>query len=197
MQHASTYGVKIRMKPEKTTFPAYGVVLFFTLTGALLLSNAGGLAAQATQQNSPAPQAGPSAYPGNSTQQPPMTPAQQRRTRNACLLHAGISKDLMNQRQSILRQSRSQIESICGDSSLTTSQKLAQVRQARQDVRKQISEVITPEQEKAIESCQRSADLPPGNGQQNPCGGSNPGNANAPGNTPPNSNPASNSTSQP
>jgi hypothetical protein len=124
-----------------------------------------------------------------------MTPAQRRRARNACLLHAGISKDLMDQRMSIMKQTRSQIETICGDSSLTNSDKQAQVRQARQDARKQIADAVTPEQEKAIESCQREAELPSGTGHRNPCASPNrPANGNNPRNNPPNGSPASNTS---
>jgi hypothetical protein len=191
------------MNPKKTAFNAYAAVLFLTLAGAAsLASNSpAALATQTSQQPPPiAPRT--SSNPGNSNQQPPLTPGQEGRARNACFARAGISKDVLNQRRSIMQQTRSQIESICSNSSLTNSEKQAQMRQAREDARKQIAGDITPEQENAIVSCQRGAEPSTGEGHQNPCGGTNPGNGSAPvsnpRSNPPNGIPASNSpTAQP
>ena len=198
------------MNLKKIIFTASVVILAGMAIPVLLPSTtAYPLAAQTSQpQNAPPAQAeAPSSQgSGNSSQQAPTTPAQRRRTRNACLVHAGISKDLMDKRMSIMQQTRSQIETICGDSSLADADKKTQVRQARQDARKQIADEIAPEQEKAIESCDRDANLPTGEGNGNPCRHNNLAKGNAPSgsarNNPPNANspngnPADSAPSQP
>lgn len=82
-----------------------------------------------------------------------------------CFQKAGIDKSVMEQLSSIQRESHSQIQNVCSDTSLTAQQKHRQVRQIHQQTRQKIEGLITPEQEKALMACrqqQRGGNHPSG-----------------------------------
>jgi len=102
------------------------------------------------QSTPPASSTPPPAHPGNG---------------GPCFQQAGIDKSVMEQLLSIQRESHSQIQSVCSDTSLTVQQKHQQVRQIHQQTHQKIEGLITPEQEKALMACrqeQRGGNHPPG-----------------------------------
>jgi Spy/CpxP family protein refolding chaperone len=72
-----------------------------------------------------------------------------------CFQKAGIEKSVMKQLFSIQRESHSQIQNVCSDTSLTAQQKQQQVRQIHQQTHQKIEGLITPEQEKALMACRQ------------------------------------------
>jgi hypothetical protein len=61
----------------------------------------------------------------------------------------------MQQLFSIQRESHSQIQRVCSDTSLTAQQKHQQVHQIHQQTHQKIESLITPEQEKALMACRQ------------------------------------------
>jgi len=80
-----------------------------------------------------------------------------------CWQQAGISKSTMDQRKQIQQDTRSQVEAVCADSSLTPQQKAAKIREIRQQAHQESEALITPEQQQAMKACQqeRAANAPP------------------------------------
>lgn len=72
-----------------------------------------------------------------------------------CFQKAGVDRSVMEQLFSIQRESHSQIQNVCSDTSLTPQQKHQQVRQIHQQTHQKIEGLITPEQEKALMACRQ------------------------------------------
>jgi hypothetical protein len=113
------------------------------------------LAAVSLAQSS-SPQAPSSPQP----QQPSSPPAQQPRPMRQgnftpCWQQAGIEKSVMEQRWAQERETRSQVEAVCSNSSLTSQEKNQQVREIRQQAHQKMEGILTPEQEKALTACQQ------------------------------------------
>jgi len=122
------------------------------LMAAALLLAAGPLLAQTV---TPSPSGGPQ-MAGRRGGAPP------------CLQKAGIDRSVMEQLHSIQSGSRSQITSVCENSSLTPQQKQEQVQQIRQQSKQKIDSLITPQQQEALHACQQEmgmnhAGMPGGN----------------------------------
>jgi Spy/CpxP family protein refolding chaperone len=73
-----------------------------------------------------------------------------------CWQQAGISQSAMQQRKQIEENTRSQVESVCSDSSLTPQQKQQKIHQLHQEAQQQVNGLITPQQEAALKSCRES-----------------------------------------
>jgi len=73
----------------------------------------------------------------------------------ACWQQAGISQKAMRTRQSIVSNAKTQIQKVTDDTSLAPQQQRRQIRQIRQNARQQIARIITPEQERSLQECQR------------------------------------------
>lgn len=124
---------------------------------ASLLVCAGLAGAQSSQQQN-------SASPQNQPQQP-----QNMRRGNftPCWQQAGIQKSVMEQRWAVERETRSQVQAVCSNSSLTPQQKRQQVSEIRQQARTKMEGLVTPEQEKTLTACQQGQ----GRGMGHPGGG--------------------------
>jgi Spy/CpxP family protein refolding chaperone len=81
------------------------------------------------------------------------TTAQRAPRQVPCWQQAGISQSAIQQRKQIEESTHSQVESVCSDSSLTPQQKQQKIRELRQEARKQVEGLITPQQEQALKSC--------------------------------------------
>jgi len=85
------------------------------------------------------------------------TPASPRGTtpthQKPCWQQAGISQSAMQQRKQIEESTRSQVESVCSDSSLTPQQKQQKIHQLHQQAQKQLAGVMSSQQEAALKSC--------------------------------------------
>jgi protein CpxP len=103
--------------------------------------------------------------PANPTGQ---TGAARRGNFTPCWQQAGIEKSVMEQRWSIERDTRSQVEAVCSNSSLTPQQKQQQAKELHQQARQKIEALVTPDQEKALTACQQQHN---GGGNNHPGGG--------------------------
>jgi len=79
-----------------------------------------------------------------------------RRGGQGCLQQAGIEKSVMEQIHSIGHDARSQVESVCSNSSLTPQQKQQQVREIKEQAMRKREGLITPDQQKALTACQQA-----------------------------------------
>jgi Spy/CpxP family protein refolding chaperone len=145
------------MSRNQTSLRAISLFLFTALLLSLTLSTARLTAQTSSSANQP--------------QQP-----QQLRRGNAvpCWRQAGIEKSVMEQRWAIERDTRSQIENVCTNSSLTPQQKRQQIREIHEQARQKMEGLITTEQQQALTACQqeRGTNHPAANGQglRGPCG---------------------------
>lgn len=73
-----------------------------------------------------------------------------------CWQVAGITKSAMQERRSIMEGVRSQVASVCGDTSLTAQQRNEKIRTIHQQAKQQVDALITPQQMEAVKSCQAS-----------------------------------------
>lgn len=72
-----------------------------------------------------------------------------------CWQQAGIDKSVMEQRWALERDTRSQVEAVCSNSSLTPQQKQQQAREIHQQAKTKMEGLITADQEKALTACQQ------------------------------------------
>ncbi len=85
----------------------------------------------------------------------PTTMRPGRARREPCWQVAGISQSAMQQRKSLEENARSQVQSVCNDSSLTPQQKREKIRQIHQQTQQQVEGVITPQQRQALQACRQ------------------------------------------
>jgi hypothetical protein len=72
-----------------------------------------------------------------------------------CWQQAGIDKSVMEQRWALEKDTRSQVEAVCSNSSLTPQQKQQQAREIRQQAKTKMEGLVTADQEKALTACQQ------------------------------------------
>jgi hypothetical protein len=82
--------------------------------------------------------------------------AGQRVRQEPCWQEAGVTKAAMEQRRTIEENVKSQVASVCANSSLTPQQRQQQIRQIHEQARQQLEALISPQQQEAIKSCQAS-----------------------------------------
>jgi hypothetical protein len=86
---------------------------------------------------------------------PPVTGKPTPRPRvKPCWEVAGVSKSAIEQRRTITRQARQEVEAVCANSSLSMPQKRQQIQQIHQRERQEIDAIITPAEREAIRACQ-------------------------------------------
>lgn len=88
-----------------------------------------------------------------SNNQAPQTP-QARRGAEPCWQQAGIDKSVMEQVWSITKDTHSQIESVCSNTSLTPQQKHQQVREIREKATAKRESLLTADQRTSLTACQ-------------------------------------------
>jgi hypothetical protein len=98
-------------------------------------------------------------------------PGAPRYPQQPCWQQAGISRSVMPQIRQIHQSTHSQVESVCGNSSLTPQQKQQEIHQLHQQAQQQIEGLVSSQQLQALRSCQEqrghSRAMQPGG---NPCG---------------------------
>jgi len=87
------------------------------------------------------------------------TPSSRRGRQQPCWQQVGVSQSIEQQHRQIEESTRSQVEAVCSDSSLSQQQKQQKIRQLREGARKQAERLLSPQQEQAMKACreQRSA----------------------------------------
>lgn len=73
-----------------------------------------------------------------------------------CWKQAGVSKGAIEQRRSLQQTARSEVESVCANSSLTQQQRHQQIRAIRERTRQQLDSLISPQQREAIRTCEEA-----------------------------------------
>ena len=103
------------------------------------------------------------------TQHPPTVRAKQ----EPCWQQAGISKDVIDQRDAIQQDTHSQVQSVCADSTLTPQQKKAKIREIHREAKQKMSGVISEEQQQQLEACrkERTGNSPVAAGAKHPGAG--------------------------
>jgi hypothetical protein len=71
----------------------------------------------------------------------------------ACWKQAGLSKDVMAQRRSIVSKAKARIRSVESDATLTPPQQRQQIRQIRMNARQDVNKLLTPDQQAALRQC--------------------------------------------
>ena len=106
------------------------------------------------------------AHPPNQRQEP-------------CWQVAGISKSAMEQRSAVQQRTRSEVEAVCADSSLTPQQRQQKIQQIHQQTKQELDALVSPQQMQEMKSCQMSrnhggghpgAAHPSAGGGHGPCG---------------------------
>jgi Spy/CpxP family protein refolding chaperone len=72
-----------------------------------------------------------------------------------CWQQAGISQQAQQQRKQIEQSTRSEVESVCQDSSLSQQQKQQKIKQIHQQTRQQMEGLMTPQQRQAMDTCHK------------------------------------------
>jgi hypothetical protein len=104
------------------------------------------------------------------------TPSQTRPMRGGgenCFQRAGIDKSVMEQIHTISHDARSQIETVCSNSSLTPQQRHEKAREIREQAMQKREALLTADQKTALNACQqaRSGNHPNGGGMHEGNGG--------------------------
>ena len=85
-----------------------------------------------------------------------------------CWQVAGISKGAMQQRQAIQQRTRSEVEAVCAEASLTPQQRQEKIRQIRQQSKAELDALVSPSQMEELKSCQMSRNHGGGHGGAHP-----------------------------
>jgi len=95
------------------------------------------------------------------------------RRREPCWKQAGIPQSVIQQHKSIEQTTRSQIEAVCSDTSLTPEQRHEKAHQIREQARQRQDAMLSASQRSSFQSCrsQRGEGGTPGLGGENLCGG--------------------------
>lgn len=110
--------------------------------------------------------AGPSSAQTNA--QRAQRPARVRVHQEPCWQQVGISKDVIDQRKAIELDTRSQVQAVCADSSLTDQQKKQKIHEIHQESKQKMAGLMTEQQQQELQSCQkeRAANHPAPTGTQ-------------------------------
>lgn len=112
----------------------------------------------------------PTLHPGGiARQQQPRQPP--------CWQVAGISKSAMEQRRAIQERTRSEVEAVCSNPSLSQQERQQKIRQIHEQAKQELDALVTPQQMEQLKSCQMSRNhgghpnAPhPSAGAHGPCG---------------------------
>jgi hypothetical protein len=88
-----------------------------------------------------------------------------------CWKQAGISQSAMQQRHEIAQSTRSEIEAVCRDSSLTAQQKHEKIHQIRSEEHARMQGLISSGEMESLEKCRAARGMTPhaGGHQEDPC----------------------------
>lgn len=101
----------------------------------------------------------PSTSPRGNTAQTTGNPRTRGARQEPCWKQAGVPHSTIERRKQIEENTRSQVQSVCNDSSLTPQQKREKIHQLREQAHQEIASLMTPQQAEAWKACreQRAA----------------------------------------
>lgn len=70
-----------------------------------------------------------------------------------CWQQVGVSQSAEQRRRQIEQGTRSQVEAVCADSSLTPQQKQEKIRELHANARREVEGLMSPQQQEAMKSC--------------------------------------------
>jgi hypothetical protein len=73
-----------------------------------------------------------------------------------CWQEAGISKSATQERRSLEQRARAEIQSVCGNDSLTPPERREQIRAIHERTRQQVEALMSPQQREALKACQQA-----------------------------------------
>ena len=126
-----------------------------------------GLAGSANAQIRP--QTGTTGIAGQTT--PGTTGSTQRGRQQPCWQVAGVTPQALQQHRQIEESTRSQVEAVCSNTSLSAQQKQQEIRQLRENAKKQMGSLVTSQQEESLRSCRESRGENHGGGMHRSGGG--------------------------
>lgn len=85
----------------------------------------------------------------------PARPGNTATHKQPCWQQAGVNHSALEQRRQVAETARSQIESVCSNSSLTAQQKQAQIRQIREQAHARMNSLVSSSQMQEIKSCRQ------------------------------------------
>lgn len=103
---------------------------------------------------------------------------QQQPRQPPCWELAGISKSAMEQRRLVQERTRSEVEAVCADPSLSQQERQQKIRQIHEQAKQQLDALVTPQQMEELKTCQMSRNHGgghpgaghPSTGVHGPCG---------------------------
>src|SRR6516164_1021503 len=93
-----------------------------------------------------------------------------------CYEVAGVSKAALDERRIVTQNANAQVEAVCANASLTPQQRAQEIRQIRQRQRAEMNTIVTPQQQEAINACNKArhpvtvANAPHPGPARGPCG---------------------------
>jgi hypothetical protein len=112
-----------------------------------------------------------SAQPSNNSTSGQEAPMRRQGGPEPCWEVAGIQKSAIEQLRATERETHSQVEAVCANTSLTPKEKHEQIHELREQRREKVEGLITPEQRKALESCRQERGMEhQGGGMHDECG---------------------------
>jgi len=84
------------------------------------------------------------------------TTTQNGRGKQPCWQVAGVSQSAMEQERALYESARSQMESVCHNTSMTPQQKHEEMRKIEESVHQRMGSIISPQQQSAMKSCRAS-----------------------------------------
>lgn len=136
---------------KRFLFPSLFVVVVFA---PLILRTSAQTAPVRIQQPIPV-HPGPTAHPVHPHQEP-------------CWQVAGISKTAMDQRRAVQQRTRSEVQAVCAESSLTPQQRQQKIRLIHERAKQQLDALVSPAQMQELKSCQMSRNHGGGHGGAHP-----------------------------
>jgi len=117
--------------------------------------------------------------PQSSPGRPVAVPHPQQPREPPCWEVAGISKSAIEQRQATQQRTRSEVEAVCADPSLSQKQRQEKIREIHEQAKQELDGLVSPQQMEALKSCQQARNHggsrpgvghPSAGGGHGPCG---------------------------
>jgi Spy/CpxP family protein refolding chaperone len=86
---------------------------------------------------------------------PPQHPTRTKVREEPCWQKVGITQEVKDQRDQIARDTRSQVEQVCADSSLNDQQKKQKIHEIHQDAKQKSQGLMSPQQLEELQACQK------------------------------------------
>jgi len=93
---------------------------------------------------------------GTTATQTPRTKNGTATKQKPCWQEAGISQAALNERRSIQQSVRAQVEAVCSQSGLTDQERRQKIAEIHKAAQQQVAGLITPQQQEALNACNRA-----------------------------------------